>query len=308
MIRFFYSISILVIGMGLPLLAKNAGVDKPTPSTNSKVGVKSIPAPSAALAKAKEQDRKKEASAAVVMTKDVSRGTNTPTIVAKTDAPVHGTVRPDAPAHATPHEERSTASTFVIRNSTVLPYGQTPPPVHATLPSVTAIYESDHVSTSRGGSVTVGENTSARDSSNSSSRLARVTAYWAAEGDYYTERCISSTGVRLHDGHCAVDPSIIPYGSVVEIEGVGKFLAVDTGSAVINRTAAREGGKTDSERHAIVVDLFFEDREAGERFEAAAAKYVNISWWTPNSMGVEAKLARSLFADENWTKIQGKQL
>ena len=142
----------------------------------------------------------------------------------------------------------------------------------------------------------------------SGERLARVTAYWADEGDYYTERGLSATGVRLHDGHCAVDPSIIPYGSVVEITGVGKFLAVDTGSAVISRTAAREGGHTYEERHAIVVDLFFEDRSEGERFAASDAKYVSVSWWTPSSMGLQAKAARSLFADENWSKIQSKQL
>ena len=146
------------------------------------------------------------------------------------------------------------------------------------------------------------------DEAVSGKRLARVTAYWAGEGDYYTGRCISATGVRLHDGHCAVDPSIIPYGSVVEIAGVGKYLAVDTGSAVISRTAAREGGHTSAERHAIVVDLFFEDASEGERFAAGAAKYVSISWWTPTSMGVEAKAARGLFADENWSKIQSKQL
>ena len=139
-------------------------------------------------------------------------------------------------------------------------------------------------------------------------RLARVTAYWAAEGDYYTERCISATGVRLHDGHCAVDPSIIPYGSVVEIAGVGKFLAVDTGSAVISRTAAREGGHTSEERNALVVDVFFESRVDGEKFAASASKYVSISWWTPTSTGMQAQAARSLFAEENWSKIQSKQL
>jgi hypothetical protein len=131
-----------------------------------------------------------------------------------------------------------------------------------------------------------------------------MTAYWAAEGDYYTERCISATGVRLHDGHCAVDPSIIPYGSVVEVAGVGKFLAVDTGSAVISRTAAREGGHTAEERNAIVIDLFFATRSEGEKFAAAASKYVAISWWTPTSMAMEAKAARSLFAEEDWSKIQ----
>jgi hypothetical protein len=95
---------------------------------------------------------------------------------------------------------------------------------------------------------------------------------------------------------------------VVDIAGVGKFLAVDTGSAVVSRTAAREGGHTPEERHAIVVDLYFEDRSEGEKFAAGDAKYVSISWWTPTSMGLEARAARSLFAEEDWTRIQGKQL
>ena len=141
----------------------------------------------------------------------------------------------------------------------------------------------------------------------SGGRLARVTAYWAGEGDYYTGRCLSATGVRLHDGHCAVDPNIIPYGSIVEIAGVGKYLAVDTGSAVVSRTAAREGGHNSAERNALVVDVFFEDAREGEKFAAGSAKFVSISWWTPRSADSEAR-ARGLFADEDWAKIQGKQL
>lgn len=116
----------------------------------------------------------------------------------------------------------------------------------------------------------------------SGERLGRVTAYWAGEGDYYTRRLISATGVRLHDGHCAVDPRIIPYGSVVEIAGVGKFLAVDTGSAVVARQAAREAAHTSEERDALVIDLFFESRKAGKAFVANAPKYASISWWTPS--------------------------
>jgi 3D (Asp-Asp-Asp) domain-containing protein len=139
-------------------------------------------------------------------------------------------------------------------------------------------------------------------------RLARVTAYWAGEGDYYTRHCISATGVRLHEGHCAVDPTIIPYGSVVEIAGLGKFLAVDTGSAVVSRTAAREGGHTSAERNAIVVDLFFESPDQGERFAAAEAKFTSISWWTPTATNTEAREARRLFAEEDWSKIENKQL
>jgi 3D (Asp-Asp-Asp) domain-containing protein len=139
-------------------------------------------------------------------------------------------------------------------------------------------------------------------------RLARVTAYWPREGDYYTRHSIAATGVRLHDGHCAVDPAIIPYGSVVDIAGVGKFLAVDTGSAVVERTAAREGGRNHAERSAIVVDLFFADAVEGAQFAAQDAKFLNISWWTPRANDSQARAARRVFADEDWAKIQSKQL
>lgn len=127
-------------------------------------------------------------------------------------------------------------------------------------------------------------------------RLARVTAYWSGEGDYYTGRGISSTGIRLHGGHCAVDPRIIPYGSVVEIPGIGKYVAVDTGSAVISRTAARMTGKTKEERNALVVDLYFESEREGERFAARGPKYACISWSTPAMIPValEAKQSRVL--------------
>jgi 3D (Asp-Asp-Asp) domain-containing protein len=154
------------------------------------------------------------------------------------------------------------------------------------------------------------KDTSARLASQPASggRLARVTAYWASEGDYYTRHGISSTGIRLHDGLCAVDPRIIPYGSVVDIAGIGKYLAVDTGSAVISREAAREAAHTSSERNALVIDLYFESRADGENFASTAPKYASISWWTPGSTGHDAKAARDLFADENWSKIQNKPL
>ena len=117
----------------------------------------------------------------------------------------------------------------------------------------------------------------------SGGRLGRITAYWAGPGDYYTSRLISATGVSLHDGHCAVDPSIIPYGSMVDVAGVGKFLAVDTGSAVVSRKAARQDAHTIEERKALVIDLFFKSRKAGQAFAATGPKYTSISWWTPTS-------------------------
>jgi 3D (Asp-Asp-Asp) domain-containing protein len=127
--------------------------------------------------------------------------------------------------------------------------------------------------------------------------LARLTAYWPGEaGDPYTIHHESSTGIHLHVGHCAVDPSIIPYGSVVEIPGVGEFLAVDTGSAVVARTAALRAGINTAERGALVIDLFFEHACDGEKFAAESPKFVDIKWWTPSTAS-DAKVARGLFAD-----------
>jgi 3D (Asp-Asp-Asp) domain-containing protein len=139
-------------------------------------------------------------------------------------------------------------------------------------------------------------------------RLARLTAYWAGEGDYYTGRHLSSTGIHLHGGLCAVDPSIIPYGSVVVIPGVGQFLAADTGSAVVSREAAREAGRTLAERGALVIDIFFDHRSDGEAFAAGRPRFVPISWWTPSSTSHAAQAARGVFADEDWNKIYSKQL
>lgn len=95
------------------------------------------------------------------------------------------------------------------------------------------------------------------------SLLARVTVYWAKGGtgsDRYTRQHKTSTGLRLRDGHCAVDPRKIPYGSQVVFPDRTTLLAVDTGTAVKNRKAARKAGRTLNERSALVVDRFFETK------------------------------------------------
>ena len=95
------------------------------------------------------------------------------------------------------------------------------------------------------------------------SLLARVTVYWASGGggsDHWTRRHICSTGARLRAGHCAVDPRRIPYGSKVTLPDA-TLLAVDTGSAVRSRKAARRSGRTALERNALVVDRFFETKQ-----------------------------------------------
>src|SRR5689334_17114026 len=83
--------------------------------------------------------------------------------------------------------------------------------------------------------------------------LARVTVYWASGGkgsDRYTRRHKCATGLRLRDGHCAVDPSRIPYGSNIILPDGTRLAAVDTGTAVRNRKAARLLGRTATEKNA----------------------------------------------------------
>lgn len=91
---------------------------------------------------------------------------------------------------------------------------------------------------------------------------ARITVYWAGGrgSDRYTRQHKSAIGTRLRHGHCAVDPRRIPYGSNVVFPDGTKLAAVDTGSAVRSRRAARQSGRTHQERSAIVVDRFFETR------------------------------------------------
>lgn len=148
----------------------------------------------------------------------------------------------------------------------------------------------------------------ASTSNRSSGRLARLTAYWAGEGDYYTGRGQSATGVRLHDGHCAVDPHIIPYGSVVEISGLGSYLAVDTGSAVISREAARATGHNAAERGALVVDIYFESRRDGERFAASGPKFATVTWRAPRTADNQTKEKTGLIAEQNWSKDRNRDL
>ncbi len=67
----------------------------------------------------------------------------------------------------------------------------------------------------------------------------RSTRYLTVEATAYTAydegmsgQGITATGIKVHPGIVAVDPRVIPLGSVVYIEGMGKFLAADTGGAI----------------------------------------------------------------------------
>ena len=198
-------------------------------------------------------------------TKTAAKTATTPAKPTVTQDTTRSTV---ASTTASSHDKPKTmpAKTTVAKTSEI-----SLPASHTTLQSSRGSVSVSNSRTSASGRPTAGE------------RLARLTAYWSGEGDYYTGRGMSSTGVHLHDGHCAVDPRIIPYGSVVEIAGLGKYLAVDTGSAVISREAAKETGHNSEERNALVIDLYFESRRDGERFAASGPKYAPITWSSPRS-------------------------
>jgi 3D (Asp-Asp-Asp) domain-containing protein len=89
------------------------------------------------------------------------------------------------------------------------------------------------------------------------SALARVTVYWHGEGSGSNA---AWNGAALREGHCAVDPKKIPYGSKIFFHDA-ECMAVDSGPAVVNRKAARSPGRTAAERNAIVIDRFFDTKQ-----------------------------------------------
>jgi 3D (Asp-Asp-Asp) domain-containing protein len=107
--------------------------------------------------------------------------------------------------------------------------------------------------------------------------LARVTSYWASEGSKF-----ASTGRRLRLGHCAVDPKRIPYGSKVVFPDA-VCTAVDTGTAVISRKAARLCGRTASQLKAIVVDRFFETKREADAWSNAHSEFMMLRVVSPGS-------------------------
>jgi 3D (Asp-Asp-Asp) domain-containing protein len=102
--------------------------------------------------------------------------------------------------------------------------------------------------------------------------LARVTSYWANEG---ASGKYGSTGARLRAGHCAVDPRRIPYGSKVLFPDRA-CTAVDTGTAIVNRKAARRCGRTASQLKAIVVDRFFETKREAMAWASAHPYFMTL--------------------------------
>jgi 3D (Asp-Asp-Asp) domain-containing protein len=129
----------------------------------------------------------------------------------------------------------------------------------------------------------------ARNVSQPNSLLARVTVYWARGGrgsDRYTRQHKSATGLRLQQGHCAVDPRKIPYGSKVILPDGTALSAVDTGTAVQNRKAARKSGNTITERNAIVIDKFFETKSQALMWANSNPPFVSVKVVPPNAPAV----------------------
>ena len=133
--------------------------------------------------------------------------------------------------------------------------------------------------------VTAGANAFTGDKS----LLARVTVYWAQGGhgaDQYTRQHKSATGTRLRQGHCAVDPKKIPYGSRVLLPDGTTLSAVDTGTAVRNRKAARRSGRTNYERNAVVIDKFFETKRQALAWANSNPPFVSVKVIPPNTLTV----------------------
>ena len=111
------------------------------------------------------------------------------------------------------------------------------------------------------------------------SAFARVTVYWETEGSGANA---AWNGTRLHDGHCAVDPKRIPYGSHVAFHDAD-CVAVDTGPHVVNRKAARLSGRNVTERNAIVIDRFFDSKQKALAWAKANPHFMVVQVCTPDA-------------------------
>ena len=80
---------------------------------------------------------------------------------------------------------------------------------------------------------------------------------------------------EIRAGHCAVDPKRIPYGSKIVFPDRA-CTAVDTGSAVISRKAARLCARTASQLKAIVVDRFFETKREAMAWTNAHPEFMTL--------------------------------
>jgi len=111
------------------------------------------------------------------------------------------------------------------------------------------------------------------------SAFARITVYWHREG---SGEHASWNGDRLQNGHCAVDPKRIPYGSKVVFPDA-TCVAVDSGPAVVSREAARSCGRNAAQRNAIVIDRFFDTKQEAVAWEGAHPHFMTVRILTPDA-------------------------
>jgi 3D (Asp-Asp-Asp) domain-containing protein len=133
------------------------------------------------------------------------------------------------------------------------------------------------------------------------SLLARITVYWRGEGQ--SSAC--SNGARLRTGHCAVDPKQIPYGSHVVFPDAD-CVAVDSGPSVVSRLAARACGRTTAQKNAIVIDRFFESKEAALSWSNAHPQFMTVRIVQPGASD-ETNSVAELDDSERATKTVPKQ-
>ena len=107
----------------------------------------------------------------------------------------------------------------------------------------------------------------------------------AAREQVMLARVTAASGPLLHDGHCAVDPKKIPYGSKIVLPDE-QLIAVDTGPAVVQRIAARRSGRTPAQRKAIVVDRYFESRREAQSWAASHPHFMTVRVDSPERAGV----------------------
>jgi 3D (Asp-Asp-Asp) domain-containing protein len=110
------------------------------------------------------------------------------------------------------------------------------------------------------------------------SALARVTVYWHSKASGANA---AWNGAQLREGHCAVDPKKIPYGSKVAFHDA-ECVAVDTGPDVVNRKAARSCGRSSAQRDAMVIDRFFETKQKALAWANANQDFMTVRILMPD--------------------------
>lgn len=114
---------------------------------------------------------------------------------------------------------------------------------------------------------------------------ARITAYSRNEpgSDVYTQQGLASMskkyGPLVQGKSVAVDKNVIPYGSTVSLPGLGSnYLAMDTGSAVVKRTASKKTGGQP------VIDVYFDTYEEQQRFVREYPQVVKVKVYPPTGV------------------------